>query len=182
MVFCGIGAIWQRPCRTREGELPRRGKRGHHRVCRLYKLPSTRRCHGAPRSSRPTTGSDGGGGPVGHDHWACRLQETSLHTSLPRRAEVIAPYNQLGSWRRPCRARPPGVPLAQAPCTRRCHGAPGSSRPTGQAIHLLAPYRIGMDNGQFARYTGRHLRFVPTHGRRMNLVMPPAALCIFAYA
>ncbi len=36
-----------------------------------------------------------------------------------------------------------------------------------------------MDNGQFAPYTGRRLRFVPTHGRRMNLVMPPAACCIF---
>ncbi len=51
--------------------------------------------------SGPTTGSDGGNGPVGHDHWACRLY--------------------------------------RLPCTRRRHGAPGSSRPTGQAMHLVIP-------------------------------------------
>ncbi len=55
---------------------------------------------------------------LGH-HWACRLQGTSLHTPLPRRAEVVAPYNRLEWWGRPCRARPLGVPLAGGFSARR---------------------------------------------------------------
>ncbi len=66
---------------------------------------------GNGQGPRPATGSDGGGGPVGHEEVNC--PEGAREAGLSHH------------W---------ACCLHRLPCTRRCHGAPRSSRPTGQAI------------------------------------------------
>ncbi len=126
--------------------------------------------------SGPSTGSDGGEGLVGHEevncpegareaglghHWACRLQGASLHTPLPRRAGVVAPY-RIGMGH--CQFARSGGPLHLClpliPILNKKHTHPRASSLRGARV--------------------RHSSYQPTFSRWMS-VMEMAQLCSMGF-
>ncbi len=138
---------------------------GHdHWACRIYRLPRTHYCHGAPRSSRPTLerrvqrdapcrarppGVPLAGDFPAHATATARRGRRALHWDA-----AFNGMHLVGHDHRACR-------LQGLPCTHYSHSAPGLLRPTGQAIHPLATYRIGMDNCQFPRLVAKKVIILP---------------------